>query len=295
MGFLQNVIMHLIPTIIKNKLKKPSPTIASVENPSPLICFRKYKKAGMTVEAAIVMPLCLFFLLSLGSAVEMIRLHNNIQLALLDAGSMVTLYGRDHTREVPASVLSELYILGKIVEYTGKEYLEDSPLVNGSDGMSLWESKGLLNTDVLDITVSYSVCSGFFFPEISKASMANRFYAHLWNGYDVTKKSAQADMVYMAETGRVWHKSKDCSFLRITVCQIPGGEIDMIRNSNGERYQPCGICAKGMLPDILLATETGRSYHYYRDCPGLKRTVHAVSKEDVEGRGIPPCSRCGNE
>ena len=47
----------------------------------------------MTVEASIVLPLFLFFFLNLGCAIEMIRLHGNLQLALWQIGSKMAVYG----------------------------------------------------------------------------------------------------------------------------------------------------------------------------------------------------------
>ena len=92
---------------ILNKLrkKKPSPTCQnnfsdSARNPKssregcqgrPFVLFHPIKgislftfffkplHAGMTIEASIVLPLFLFFFLNLGCAIEMIRLHGNLQ------------------------------------------------------------------------------------------------------------------------------------------------------------------------------------------------------------------------
>ena len=49
--------------------------------------------ASMTVEASILLPLFLFFFLNLGCALEMIRLHGNLQLALWETGSKLSVYG----------------------------------------------------------------------------------------------------------------------------------------------------------------------------------------------------------
>ena len=49
--------------------------------------FERKRQAGMTVEAAVVLPLFLLFFLNLSCAMEMIRLHGNLQLALQDVGT----------------------------------------------------------------------------------------------------------------------------------------------------------------------------------------------------------------
>lgn len=56
--------------------------ICSVKMSSLFASLPREVKAGMTVEAAAVLPLFLFFFMSIGSYIEMIRLHGNLQLAL---------------------------------------------------------------------------------------------------------------------------------------------------------------------------------------------------------------------
>ena len=77
--------------LVTKKIENPSPAAKHMEGLSPLPFFRRCLSAGMTVEAALVLPLCLFFLLNLGYLLEMIRLHNNLQLALLETGNKISL------------------------------------------------------------------------------------------------------------------------------------------------------------------------------------------------------------
>ena len=64
-----------------------------MERTSLFAFFSEKVQAGMTVEASIVLPLFLFFFLNLGCAIEMIRLHGNLQLALWQIGSKMAVYG----------------------------------------------------------------------------------------------------------------------------------------------------------------------------------------------------------
>ena len=48
---------------------------------------------SMTVEAAVVLPLFFIFFINLSGAIEMIRLHGNISMALWDTGSDLGFYG----------------------------------------------------------------------------------------------------------------------------------------------------------------------------------------------------------
>ena len=83
----------------------------SIEGISLFASRKKTVKASgsMTVEAAVVLPLFLFFFLNLGSAMEMIRLHSNLQLALLQVGNRLSVYGSPHLTEFWRKNTAEFY------------------------------------------------------------------------------------------------------------------------------------------------------------------------------------------
>lgn len=248
------------------------------------------KKAGVTVEASIVLPLCLFFLVNLGSAVEMIRLHNNLQIALWDTGGRLALYGYEQGEAELASVISGIYVRNRIQNYVGKEYLDNSPLARGSGSLQMWESE-MLEGDRLDIKLTYSVGPPISLMGFRSFRMANRYTVHLWNGYELSEKEEETQLIYIAENGRVCHKDRNCSYLRLSIRVVSREEVGKLRNQWGKSYRPCEKCAEGKASDSLYIAEEGTHYHYRGDCSGLKRTVRAVTQE--EAAGYPYCSRCG--
>ena len=247
---------------------------------------------GMTVEAAMVLPLCLFFLLNLGSAIEMIRLHNNLQLALWDTGGRLALYGCEQSDSRLASLLSAFYVRNRLTDFLGEDYLEGSPLRQGSGGLRLWES-GMLEGDMLEIRLTYGVETPFSLGGICSFRMANRYSVHLWNGYGLPGETeAEAGVsFYVTENGEVCHRDRNCTHLRLTVREAAAGSIAEERNQWGSRYAACEKCADGQQPDVCYITPEGNCFHYRADCPGLKRTVYALTPE--EAADYPLCSRCG--
>lgn len=317
--------------------KKPSPTKQSISSDSarnpdtqsenlkfPLsnICrfmegtslsasFSKKVSAGMTVEAAIVLPLFLFFFLNMGCVIEMIRLHGNLQLALWQVGSMLSVYGyaldsgelpqedasgEDWWKELAGNAASAVYVKRKITASAGEAYLDHSPLTNGAAGLQLWESRVFGEEDEIDIVVTYSVSPWSSLIGFPSFRMANRYYGHIWNGYRLSGGSeiqGEVRTVYIAENGTVYHLRRECTHLQLSVRQVGAAGIDGERNQNGGRYGPCERCAGGGMPGTLYITKEGDRYHYDENCSGLKRTVFSMTLEEALEAGYRSCSRCG--
>lgn len=268
----------------------------------------------MTVEAAIVLPLFLFFFLNIGSAIEMIRLHGNLQLALWQIGSQLSVYGyvldsgespgdgslEDGTsegewwRDMAGVVFASTYVKTRLVDLAGREYLNQSPLKSGADGLLLWESEVFGDEDTIDLIVTYSVSAWGRLAGVPSFRMANRYYAHIWNGYRLPgeDKAGEKKTVYVTENASVYHLDKDCTHLLLSVRRISVSELGEARNKYGGRYQACEKCVGDKCAVFCYVAESGARYHYVRECPGLKRTIYAVSME--EAAGYQPCSRCGS-
>lgn len=250
-------------------------------------------RAGMTVEASIVLPLCLLFLIHLGYAVEIIRLHNNLQFALWDAGSRVAMYGCGENENGLSVLTTDFYIGNRIRDSVGEDYLDSSPLVNGSKGLQLWET-GLSSTgNELDIKLTCQVGPLSALVGFWPFRLTNRCYVRLWNGYDLSETTEQIIYVYVAENGVVFHRDRDCTHLQLSVHGASREALKDLRNQWGQKYSACEKCGKGEMPDMLYVTEEGHCYHYREDCSGIKRTVRSLTPE--EAAEYPPCSRCGGQ
>ena len=275
----------------KNKDPAQDPQRFFRRKPSlPASLFKKVQ-AGMTVEAAIVLPVCLLFLMNLGYAVEMIRLHNNLQFALWDVGGRTAVYGCELGEDRIPTLITDFYIGNRLRDSLGKEYLDSSPLVRGCSGLGLWQS-GLSETgNELDITLTYQVGPLTALAGFRSFYMANRCYVRLWNGYDVTGTQETEICVYVAENGVVFHRDRSCTHLQLSIRRIVRTELEGLRNQWGQRYAACEKCVRGGMPDTLYVTGEGHCYHYRESCSGLKRTVRSLTPE--EASGYRPCSRFG--
>lgn len=288
----------------QKKKRNPSPTLKRVETGAaqnqnntvtglPLyILFGKKAEGSMTLEAAVVLPLFLFFVLTLGGFTEMIRLHGNIQFAVWNTGREVALYEyvvEDNWNTNVVSMISSLYLKNRIVEQLGEEYLENSPIAGGKAGIYVAAVK---KNEMLEITVWYQVKPAGLADAFGKIRMKNVCRIRLWTGYAVSADELPAEIVYVTDTGTVYHRERDCTHLTLAIEEISAGEKAYCTNQWGRKYAACEKCVRGKEPDTVLITREGICFHYSRTCAGLKRTVCAMEYEEAVKK-YRECSRCG--
>jgi len=267
----------------------------AIKGISLFISRNKQVEGGMTVEAAILLPLFLFFFLNLGCAIELIRLHGNFQFALTDIGNRMSIYGHALADDAQESELKDIivsyaYVRKEILEYLGKEYLEEAPLSGGVFGVHLWESEIFDGNDYIDVIVTYEAEPLIKLMGFNHFRMYNRYYGHVWNGYEIPQDEEMTERIYVAENGVVYHENEECTHLFLTVKSVSVQEAYESRNANGQKYTPCQRCCGSASAQWVYITEDGDNIHYMRNCPGLKRTVYELAKE--KAKNYKPCSRC---
>lgn len=306
---------------IKNKIPSPKcknrfSAIFSIKKTSRFIsaCLKSVGvDAGMTVEAALVLPLFLFFFVNLGSVMEMIRLHQNLQMGLWNIGNRLCVYGcavqggEDATEkqsiifnEVGDLALTYTYVKNHVVDYCGENYLESSPLSKGTKGLQFPESKvlsGDTSMDIIDLVMTYQVSTWLEIPYIKPFRMCNRYYGKMWTGYDLGRISAgetAQEMVYVTENRAVYHETLECTHLKLSIYAINISELNTAKNEYGRRYSRCSKCGKQdrQEDEKIFICKEGDFYHYNRECPGLTRIISTVTRQQAAEENLQPCSRC---
>lgn len=90
-------------------------------------------------------------------------------------------------------------------------------------------------------------------------------------------------MVYVTETGTVYHKKAGCRYLKVSINQISGSSLTHARNDSGQKYSPCESCSRNQKPSgVVYVTSSGNRYHNLATCSGLKRTVKLVKESQLE-------------
>lgn len=266
---------------------------------------KKGLKAGMMVEASMAIPLFLFFFMNLLFVFDVLRLHGNIMGAMHQTGNKMAFYGYAYKNgfeeedslfgEFGSWALSEYYAKRKIIDILGKEYLDHTCLVAGSQGLNSAGSSIMKEGDRIELTISYKVrpLAGLTgFPDIS---VENRYYGRAWTGYDVENRAdggkGEDLTVYVAENGMVYHMVRNCAYLNPSIEAVSSSLVKELRNENGEKYHMCGGCKGNIYQAVVYVTSYGNKAHSSLNCSGLKRTIYAVHLSETEGRG--KCSKCG--
>lgn len=267
------------------------------------------KKGSLTLEASLLVPVFLFAIISLLSFTEILRVQMKINSSLQQTAKELSVYAYADKKNLQADVLnktdnseigsflsgisiSETYVRSRLVKDLTSEYLQASP-VKGSGNLSFVDSK-FMEKDRIELRCVYPVTPFFALSDKAGFLTESTAVARAFTGYDNTSNYANAKKekyVYITETGRVYHQSRSCHYLDLSIQQTKKDQISALRNASGGRYYACPLCAKSGIGNIVYITDYGDCYHYDLLCSGLKRTIQAVPISEVGTR--TPCSKCG--
>lgn len=262
-------------------------------------------KASMTVEAALVVPFFLFFIMNILFAFDMLRLHGNIMGALHQTGNKMAFSGYAYKNglgdselfqgEIGSFLLSEGYAKKKVIDILGEDYLNHTCLSSGSAGLHFAQSSIMEEGDRIELIASYKVkpfIRVMGFPDIP---MENRYYGRAWTGYDVENGygggTGEDPVVYVAENGTVYHVARNCAYLNPSIEAVSSAAAGNLRNESGEKYYACDSCKGSGYQAVVYVTSYGNKIHSSLGCSGLKRTIYTVHLSETGGKG--KCSKCG--
>jgi hypothetical protein len=264
-------------------------------------CFNKVHRASMTVEACLVLPLFLFAFLNLISIVEIYRLQGALSAAMHDTIKQMAVYGYEYQKiggggAGMAESLGLTYIVaaGKVRTKLGTAYLDNSPLAGGASSISWLRSSVMQKEDCIDLVAEYQIRPPSAVAGWKQRTMYNRMRTRAWTGYDNAgsggSQSSGEEIVYITPEGSVYHRSRACHYLKLSIAAVDKSFLETQRNQDGEKYYPCGACGVSG-GSVVYITGYGNRYHTTLGCSSLKRTIMAVPISETGGRGA--CSKCG--
>lgn len=243
------------------------------------------KKGSITVEAAMAVPVFFLAVVSLLYLMEIMAVRTSVRAGLQYAGKQVAVEAYATRTILPSGIEDD------VVSAIGAERLERSIVVGGSKGIRCSESKMWPGTGVGELVAVYQVKLPVPMFAIRPVEYRETMKIKAWTGYEKTGFGAEdEEIVYITETGLVYHKDYHCTHLELSIRAVVSSEIETLRNESGGKYYPCEQCAKSDSRCVYI-TETGNRYHSSLACSGLKRTIYAVPLSEAVGKGA--CSRCG--
>ncbi len=240
------------------------------------------QRASYTVEAAVVLPLMAGFFVCILFFFRILQVQCAVEEALIYAGRKTA---------VESSVVTSSELLLASAKGYLVYALEDSDVVEkyvrgGSLGVLLSGSN--CQGEEIDLIGSYEVSLPVGFWNIGRIKLYSQNCFQKWNG-DVDNTREQ--WVYLTPNGNVYHISKSCRVLDLSIREVSISRIKEERGKDGQKYKICprccisvGNCRK------VYCTDYGILYHMDISCSYLKRTINKVRLEEVEGRS--PCSYC---
>lgn len=258
-----------------------SPFPEEIERTSLFTSFR----GSILVEASLVIPLFFFAMCCLCYLLEIMAVQITVHSAMHSAA-------KEALQEIyVAPVIFPSRLERDIVEQIGAERLERSVVVGGSSGLDCSQTLVSPKTGIARIHVAYKVKVPFLMFGNLSMSCEDEFRVKGWTGYVKEGFSpGREDIVYVTETGLVYHRDPHCSYLDLSIQMVAQNSIQDLRNEYQEKYRPCLLCGRNA-GGMVYITSQGNRYHSSVECSGLKRSVYAVPLSEVLGKGA--CSRCG--
>ncbi|MBO4324225.1 MAG: hypothetical protein J5845_02330 [Lachnospiraceae bacterium] len=275
------------------------------------------KKGSLTVEAALVVPVSflaviLFFNLFLFLEVQ-VRMEKELAeicRELMPVGTILSKVTetkesgteeKDGVEQLLRQLGTEGYLTLRIGQrLKGEKWVR--LISGGTDGISFNGSSIYESGMDIRILASYS-----FIPENGvfrwggipvKQQVAARGFGGAGRvpakQKDEEEDGDEESGVYVADNGTVFHRSQDCTYLKITVRPVSEEQLPKERNSSGGKYYPCEYC--GDAPgSVYYIAEYGDRYHKTVSCRSLRRSVTEITEEEALEKGLHACSKCGGE
>lgn len=244
-------------------------------------------RGSLTVESALVLPLFLFFLMTLLSTLQLLNFSMKLQQLLYQEGLYLSEISYDKGNATIAQI--EKDILSDLTKDSDR-----IPVLGGTGGLDFSMSK-TDNPELTEIAVVYTAKLNFDPFNLFRRTLCQNVIFHNWVGYihglDGEFSENREIMVYITEDSEVYHRDRECTHIRLKIVEVSADSVKKLRNEYGEKYVACSHCKAKLKDGKLYITKDGNCYHNSLECSGLSRSVTAIPLSKVGNRR--PCSRCG--
>ena len=241
------------------------------------------RRGSYTLEAAVVLPLlvgactvCLFFF-------RVLQVQTQVQEALTYASRKTACEASISSSPVVLMASAEVYLQKQLATCdTVKQYV-----TGGQLGVSVLRSE--VSEKQINLRAEYYIKFPINFFGWKGWYVSQHSNSRKWVGD--RQASDEEIYVYVTENGSVYHTSRSCHYLDLSIQKVNSGTVGDLRNKDGHIYYACLDCvAKNSKTETKYITDYGVCYHDSLLCSGLKRTIYMVKLSEVKGKG--KCSKC---
>lgn len=259
-----------------------------------------FKRASLTLEAACVLPLFLYFMAAFLYLFPAVSVQGSVMNSLWQTGRELAVHAYafesgEGTSGIVSGALSAGYAKGKVLSNIKKEQINTAVIRGGAGGISLAGSS-FLEKEMIRLRAAYVLKFPLPLFHLKEFNVVQEIAVRAWTGREEPKSGESGgdgqenQMVYVTAQGEVYHRDENCSHIHLSVRLIDKSQISQLRNESGGKYYPCAGCGNGAGQSVYI-TDTGDRYHSSVACRGLKRSVMKVPVSSLDG--WRPCLRCG--
>lgn len=289
-----SLLRKFIMFFSNNKTKKSLPGAQAV-----LFCSRMHnqretpscicRKASITMEASIVLPLVVSFFVGLMFFFRMMQVQLVIQGVLEETGRSMALLSVKELEEGESDIgyleLAKTMVYLKLKD----EELVEQYIIGGAVGVNLLASE--FRGDYVFLKADYIMKFPIGLFGKTDFLISQRAGYRKWNGWHgQIDENLLEDWVYVTTYGEVYHMRKSCPYLELSIQAIDTYELSTKRNLNGEIYEACEQCEAEQTSGIVYVTDYGEKYHDSLECGGLKRIIYQKRRSEVGSREA--CKKC---
>lgn len=256
--------------------------------------------ASATVEAAILIPIFIFSILSIISTILMVGTELEIREALVSstrqAESLPYLISLKGGSYESINILTRARLkLGIKKSLSGRETV-NKMIEGGVGGISISNLELVGRDYLIKLKVKYKLKLPISLITGNSVRVKQEVYTYAWVGdkgiYSYGNKNER--MVYITPHGRVYHKDISCPYLKPKINSTTRFSLEKERNYKSEIYRPCESCSKYGLKYkngnyTVYVSKYGDRFHLNDKCKKINHEIISIPFSHVGNRDL--CSK----
>lgn len=255
---------------------------------------QRKNKGYITIEASLIVPLFLFFMLAMAEIYMILIAESHIHQALAAATDDVAqhcylekiLSGQSENENSLVDIeklVNTAFVIRQFQEYLGEDIYIDQVISGGKNGIVISVKKDKQNAKIMLIKAMYQAKLNLPLLGTYSITLSNLIKQKAFVGFSEEESINSEDYyVFVTPNQEAYHLRRDCTHLVL--------DVRAVRSKQTEGYAPCYYCGKTEEDTLIYIAKNGEVYHRKKDCIGLKRTVRRVKLSKVKGLGA--CKRC---